>query len=150
MHFSVQHAAAFHSAVRIKMTFSRCFEGDRSMVTTEGKKRVQRNWDIKTQGGLCMCGFELRSLVFACFEWQVSAATSSESKLGQCSWSSWVTSGAPLRCGAGSVNCYMFGGEGGWSGERGRWGLDTARSRPTLGLKSRVNTEVPVPLGLIQ
>lgn len=29
-------------------------------------------------------------------------------------------------------------------------GLDTARSRPTLGLKSHVNTEVPVPLGLIQ
>lgn len=29
-------------------------------------------------------------------------------------------------------------------------GVDTARSRPTLGLKCHVNTEVPVPLGLIQ
>lgn len=32
----------------------------------------------------------------------------------------------------------------------GGGGVDTARSRPTLGLKQRVNTEVSVPVGLIQ
>lgn len=49
-----------------------------------------------------------------------------------------MTSGAALRCGAGSVNCYMFVG-GGMVGEAGNGGaggwLDMARSRPTLGLK---------------
>lgn len=49
----------------------------------------------------------------------------------------------------------MFGGEEGWTwllggGCGGGGALDTARSRPTLGLKSHVNTEVPLPLGLIQ
>lgn len=69
-----------------------------------------------------MHAFDFHSLCFSfVFEWQVSAASSSESNLGQCSWSSWVTSGAALRCGAGSVNCYMFVG-GGMVGEAGNGG----------------------------
>lgn len=85
-------------------------------------KIIQWKWEmyeIKTQRALSMCEFDFHSGVFSSFEWQVSAATSSESKLGQCSRSSWVTSGAPLWCSAGSVNCYLFGGGGWGSGSRG-------------------------------
>lgn len=45
----------------------------------------------------------------------------SETTLGQRSGSSWVTSGAPLWCSVGSVNCYMFVCVCVWGG--GRWSV---------------------------